>query len=227
MALKAVARALIPAPMVRLARRVENTAKLAWAERLPFKTLPLGAPVDRSIFNRTDYASDFELVPAFGEIDGGVCFADRRAIYYLIRHLKPSAVLEIGTHVCASAVYICAALKHNGIGRLTTVDLRDCRRHDVDADFVIADSVNFMRSEIRKYDFIFLDGDHGATTVYREVAAALGILRDGGHILLHDYYAIGRPISGPYLGMKRIMSEAAMHVQTLATSLALVARKPT
>ncbi|MBI3796762.1 MAG: hypothetical protein HY268_07320 [Deltaproteobacteria bacterium] len=38
---------------------------------------------------------------------GGVNPGDRRAIYHIIRKFKPSAVLEIGTHIGASTVHIC------------------------------------------------------------------------------------------------------------------------
>ena len=42
---------------------------------------------------------------------GGVNPGDRRAIYYLIRKFRPRSVLEIGTHIGASTVYIAIALK--------------------------------------------------------------------------------------------------------------------
>src|SRR2546430_6217516 len=38
-------------------------------------------------------------------------FRSRRAIYYLVRHLRPRSVLEIGTHLGASTVHIAAALR--------------------------------------------------------------------------------------------------------------------
>lgn len=66
----------------------------------------------------------------------------------------------------------------------------------------------------QRFDFIFLDGDHAAKTVYREVSAALKLLNPGGVILLHDYFNDLKPLwsnnillAGPYLGVRRIREE--------------------
>ena len=56
---------------------------------------------------------------------------DRRALYYLVRHLRPRSVLEIGTHLGASTVHIAAALRltqqddAQTNSRVTTVDIKD------------------------------------------------------------------------------------------------------
>ena len=39
----------------------------------------------------------------------GVNPGDRRAIFYLVRHLRPKTILEIGTHVGASTIHMIAA----------------------------------------------------------------------------------------------------------------------
>ena len=71
-----------------------------------------------------------------------------------------------------------------------------------------------MKKTDKKYDFIFLDGDHTAQAVYKEVSAALSILESGGVILLHDYYPDARPlfpdgniIGGPFKALERICKE--------------------
>ena len=57
----------------------------------------------------------------------GVNPGDRRAIFHLIAHLRPRAVLEIGTHVGASTAHIAAAMRRSGAAplRLVTADLLD------------------------------------------------------------------------------------------------------
>jgi cephalosporin hydroxylase len=60
----------------------------------------------------------------------GVNPSDRRAIYHLIRALRPRRVLEIGTNVGASTLHIAAAMKRNnedckGKSKLVTVDIVD------------------------------------------------------------------------------------------------------
>jgi predicted O-methyltransferase YrrM len=201
-------------------------------------------------------------------IMGGINPGDRRALFYLVRTLKPRKVLEIGTHIGASTLYIARALKYVADdARVTTVDILDVN-HPQDgpwkqlglamppaacadllgcADHIIFKSspaLAFMAEAGEKFDLVFLDGDHSANAVYREVSASLRLLNDGGVILLHDYYPGARPlfpdgniISGPYRAMERIMREnPSIEVRPLGalpwetklgshmTSLALVTR---
>lgn len=172
---------------------------------------------------------------------GGVNPGDRRALYYLIRALRPRNMLEVGTHIGASTVYIAEALKaaqaETGMpAHLTTVDIIDVNAADAPwhqqdlahsprgfleafgtsdlVTFKAMPSTEFLDSTTEKFDFIFLDGDHGSRTVYEEVSKALRILSPGGVILLHDYYPAARAIfnngtviAGPFLALDRIMRE--------------------
>jgi predicted O-methyltransferase YrrM len=203
---------------------------------------------------------------------GGVNLGDRRALYTLVRALRPARVLEIGTHIGASTAHMAAALRANerstGVaGRLTTVDLEDvnnptCRpwitygstlspremteRLGVTGmvEFVVSPSLRFLESA-SEYDLIFLDGDHSAATVYRELPSALSRLNFNGTVLLHDFFPDcralwpGEPvIPGPWLAVRRLQREG-VDLQVLplgelpwptkrgssVTSLALVARR--
>lgn len=194
----------------------------------------------------------------------------RRVIYYLTIALRPESVLEIGTNVGASTIWIAAALSRLDEHRtVTTVDIDDVNHAELGAwrsanmtrtpadcaielglsdriEFHRSDSQEFMRGEARRFDFIFLDGDHSARTVYSEVSLALSILNEGGFILLHDYYPNGEPIrpgggviKGPYRALTRIRQENPVidvlpfgvlpwpaEESTSVTSLALVRRTP-
>ena len=182
----------------------------------------------------------FQITTAAGGVNPG----DRRALYYLIRALRPARVLEVGTHIGASTVHIAAALRANAAaGRpapdFTTVDIIDVNdpatrpwaHHGSrwapaemidrigmtgNMRFVARSSLAFLADTGPRYDFIFLDGDHSAATVYRELPAALRRLAPGGLVLLHDYFPAGRPlwpgdpvIPGPWLGVERLRREAA------------------
>jgi predicted O-methyltransferase YrrM len=150
---------------------------------------------------------------------GGVNAGDRRALYYLVRTLAPSRVLEIGTHIGASTAHIALALRNglNPNGQLTTVDIRDVNdgakrpweafgSHHSPAtviemlgyldrvEFVVADSVVFLQNHSAQFDLIFLDGDHSAPTVYTEVPHALRALNREGLVLLHDFFPNGAPL---------------------------------
>ena len=173
---------------------------------------------------------------------GGVNPGDRRALFYLIRALNAHSVLEIGTKIGASTTHIAAALhlnKHSRAGtcNLTTVDLRDMNDTDLklwldfDArfspfdmmkmlgceqlvEFVNEESLAYMKQCNRIFDIIFIDGSHAEQMVFQEVPVALRLLRDGGVIVLHDYFPDLKPlwsnksvIKGPYLAIERLISE--------------------
>lgn len=178
------------------------------------------------------------------DLTGGVNVGDRRAIFHLIRYFKPKSVLEVGTHIGASTVNIALALHLNQVeektdSSLTTVDIIDVnsetKKHwanygmkisplemiknlkfDNFVKFKVDTSFHFLETSKESYDFIFLDGDHFATTVYQEIPLALKKLNKGGVILLHDYFPNNKPmwsnnsvISGPYLATERLISEGA------------------
>ena len=167
---------------------------------------------------------------------GGVNPGDRRAIYYLMRHFKPKRVLETGTHIGASTIYTAAALEPDA--SMTTVDILDVNSEEKKnwlkykterspaamlrslglenkVEFVVGKSLDYLPSA-GMFDFIFLDGDHGAPTVHDEIPLALEHLNPGGAILLHDYFPNGEPIwvdywakviDGPYLAVEQLRSE--------------------
>src|SRR6056297_1587609 len=134
------------------------------------------------------------ITPAAGGVNPG----DRRALFYLVSYFKPSSILEIGTHIGASTAYLACALRlvENGSRKdlkLTTVDILDVNsskgpwrqvgaessprellhyRKVADlVEFVEARSLDYLERTAETFDFIFLDGDHSAATVYREVHA--------------------------------------------------------
>jgi hypothetical protein len=113
-------------------------------------------------------------------------------------------------------------------------------------NFIVSPSLDYMAGCTRKYDFIFIDGDHAAKTVYQEIARALDLLRDDGVIVLHDYFPGAQPLwtdgnllPGPFLAAERLKDETP-HVLFLPlgalpwptkqdsnkTSLALVLKEP-
>jgi predicted O-methyltransferase YrrM len=153
-----------------------------------------------------------------GELAMGVNPGDRRAVYSLVMSLRPRNVLEIGTYIGTSAIYMAAALQRlHGDRRLTTVDIFDVNDPKQGAwrgvglgkppaecakalglsehvRFHVGASQDFMRTTHERYDLIFLDGDHDARAVYEELSLALPLLQNDGIILLHDFYPGGKPI---------------------------------
>ena len=174
---------------------------------------------------------------------GGVNPGDRRAIFYLTSYFKPRSVLEVGTHIGASTVHIAAALaRHQRLVNkkplnLVSVDVSvvndpiakswlqpgtryspaqmiNRMGHGYFVEFITKASLAYMAGCKQRYDFIFLDGDHAAKTVYQEIPAALALLEKDGLILLHDYFpklnplwSDGSIIPGPLLATDRLRTE--------------------
>lgn len=178
------------------------------------------------------------------DLTEGVNPGDRKAIFFLIRHFKPESVLEIGTHIGASTVNIASALNYNQTElqikpAFRTIDIRDVnsvsekpwiqygtdrspleiiKNFELDSfvEFITDTSLNYFEKTTETFDFIFLDGDHIATTVYQEIPMALEKLNNGGIILLHDYFPNGKPLwsnkselCGPFLATERLIKEGS------------------
>jgi predicted O-methyltransferase YrrM len=243
-----IVKRLVPAPLRRL--------RHAYRERAEFACLPTTALDESPLAPLRDFDAmfdDFTLANEWPAVAheianlgitsraAGVNIGDRRALYYLIRHLRPRTVLEIGTHIGASSVHIAAALRktHGQDFSLTTVDVidvndpkrafwREMGSTYSPADmmkmlgvgdqvtFHATDSMDFLGRCAQHFDLIFLDGDHAAARVYREVPAALKLLNPGGFILLHDYFPGAMPlwsggvvVPGPWRAIERFKDEGA------------------
>lgn len=103
-----------------------NTNNLASIKEINLRYILNNDEILNSWKNWQDKLNAFNFVDFMGGVNPG----DQRAIFYLIRYLKPKAVLEIGTHIGASTVNIASALNYNQNKFLTksifkTVDIRD------------------------------------------------------------------------------------------------------
>lgn len=206
---------------------------------------------------------------AIPDTAAGVNPGDRRALYYLVRCLRPDDVLEIGTHIGASTTHMALGLHMNGMGTLRTIDI-----YDVNDDSLMpwiafgatlspaamtrvlgcADAVEFSRlgsledlaatPPSRRYDLVFLDGNHDAAHVYQEISLVLSHLAKDGVLVVHDYFPQLRPlwsnavvIPGVTLAIDRLIKEGvrlsvkplgrlpwATKLESNITSLALVER---
>lgn len=169
---------------------------------------------------------------------GGVNPGDQRALHALMLGLQPKTVLEVGTHLGCSTVSLALAGRRFGT-QIVTCDIADVNDETKrpwlrygsqlspkalvarvgctgSVQFRVSDSLTFLREAGPTLDLIFLDGDHAAATVYRELPLALRALRPGGFVLLHDYFPDCRPLwddhpplRGPFLAVERLRAEGA------------------
>jgi predicted O-methyltransferase YrrM len=246
-------RDLVPTAMRSVVIRLRDQWRLARQDAVPCDASRL-APLELASLHAffADATIDEEWPQVLEEVElfeiatsaGGVNLGDRRALYYLVRALRPARVLEIGTHIGASTIHIAAALRRNAAldgpaPDLTTVDVIDVNDAAIrqwerygslwapgamierlglsgGVRFVNRSSLDFLADAGPRYDLIFLDGDHRAATVYRELPAALRRTAPGGVVVLHDYFPDGRPlwprdlvIPGPWLAVERLRREGA------------------
>lgn len=195
-----------------------RTGHLRPTSSLDLKTLLASPAIAREWASCSSATSRFAVPDGTGGANPG----DRRAIFYLISHLQPTSVLEIGTHLGASTVHIAGALfpraaEDRRQARLISVDIRDVNcvvakpwlEHgsmfspaEMIGEMGLSESVTFKTDASLSYlsscdssfDVIFLDGDHSAEAVYQEVPAALNLLNPNGVILLHDYFPGLKPL---------------------------------
>lgn len=226
--MKKLIKAALPRPVISRAVTMKDRVQLGSLRPLGFNPSSLRADSDVLLnewFHNKEIESSWledspPITNIYGDDDryGGVNPGDRRALYYLMMALQPQNILEVGTHIGASTLYMASALKRSGTnGKITSVDITDVNNPDTGAwkkvgmkkspdgfasdlgcrpciDFQIMPSLRFMMETDQRFDLIFLDGDHKAPTVYQELSAALPLLNKGGVILLHDYYPDIRPI---------------------------------
>ena len=218
--------------LARVGRRFEDLAeRLRMLLRSGLRSAAEAAgPLDRldlrAIFTAQAVESDWNAAAALIQelgitAEAGMNPGDRRALYYLVRHLRPRRVLEIGTQAGASTVHLAAALADALPGpaepRLLSVDIKDVNDPETGAwrafrlpqsprdamrrlgygdlvEFRVGRSLEVLREAGEAYDLIFLDGDHRLKSVVAEIPAALQRLRPGGFLLLHDFFPGLRPL---------------------------------
>ena len=114
-------------------------------------------------------------------------------IYSLVRLLKPTYVLETGTHEGVGACYIGLALKDNGFGHLDTLEyipeLYERAAHRIDKTGVTYFVVPCLLSSLEfccqhNYQMILLDTEPQIR--FQELVRFYPYLDEGGYIFIHD-----------------------------------------
>jgi predicted O-methyltransferase YrrM len=160
---------------------------------------------EAALAERTAQGIDIQIKGSSNLVDGRILFA-------LARRFGPRRVLEVGTYMGAGTLSIAQALAATADDPegVVTVDMRDVNSDrgpwalygasgspranlaalglDGLVEFVLGSSLDYLPAHAASFDLIFLDGDHRAQIVYREVPMALRALRPGGIILLHDFW---------------------------------------
>lgn len=140
---------------------------------------------------------------------GGVEVEVGEFLYGLVRMLKPTRMLETGTHKGISASYIGLALKANGHGTVTTVEhfAENVRESgelfaklqiQKQVEQVHGDAAEFNWTRAEAIDILFLDTE--PQTRFAELLRFEPKVKAGGMILVHDLHYHLSQIVVPNLG---------------------------
>lgn len=119
---------------------------------------------------------------------------EKELLYQAIRDLKPSVVVETGTHRGLTSLYLAHALFDNGHGHLHTADPYDW---DAPGNFrkfpELEQRITYHRKpgfemirELSNIDFAFIDGFHEKHEVVAELLELASRLSPGAVVYLHD-----------------------------------------
>jgi predicted O-methyltransferase YrrM len=129
----------------------------------------------------------------------------------LVAAARPLQVLEVGTAVGYSGLWIADVLKDQGKGRLTTIEIDPDRAAEAGRNFeragvsdlitqVVGDAREAIRHIAGPIDLLFLDG--GFSNYYPCLMNALDRLRAGA-LLIADNAGVGAAEMADYLGYVR------------------------
>lgn len=128
--------------------------------------------------------------------DGGVESQTGEFLYGLVKLLKPLHILETGTYTGISSLYMGQALKENGGGDVTTLEIEKTHKERAEllwrncgvseqVKCILEPSLDYEPEEW-VYDLLFLDSEPDLR--FKELVKFFPELRPGGYILIHDLF---------------------------------------
>ena len=148
---------------------------------------PDATPLERFTARKDQY---MPIDPPFG-----------RLLYALVRATRPGVVVEFGTSFGISTIYLAAALRDTGHGRLITTEFieskADTARQNLEdaglvdlVDFRVGDAINTLQQPFSaagndhdRVDLLFLDGEK---SMYLDVVRLLEPRMDPGGLIVSD-----------------------------------------
>ena len=118
-----------------------------------------GAAQDEAASRRLGPAADFaamtaqEKADAAAEIYMPISAAGGRLLYALVRAVKPAAVVEFGTSFGISTLYLAAAVRDNGTGRVITTELSPAKARAARENFAatgLGDVITLLEGDARE-----------------------------------------------------------------------------
>ena len=194
-----------------------------------------GVVLDESV---TDFCTELQQIAeqsGIDYVDVGRS-VERKIMTQVIRQLRPRRVLEVGTYLGWTSVTLGLLLRQihgNADFHLTSVDIADVNSPEegfwrklghahsptmllqqagleANVELIKAHSADYLTTTEEAFDFVFIDGHHGADSAYRDIALASQRLTANGIIAMHDYDPpavwLRKPfMAGPYFAARRII----------------------
>ncbi len=154
--------------------------------------------------------------------DDSTSLGEKMFLYWLIRELKPTTVIETGTHKSLTSLYMAHALYDNQKGHLTTCDPYDWGAQgnigkfpDL-VPFVTYRKIRGDQLEVENIDFAFIDGFHGKQDVLEELENLMPRMSANCTIVFHDCWSGGKGV-----GVNEAIEEFGLQTVWLPTTNAI------
>jgi cephalosporin hydroxylase len=141
-------------------------------------------------------------------------------IYQEVLHeVRPDLIIETGTHLGGSALYLAHMLDILGKGAIVTIDVLEAARpahprsHYVRGSSADPDLIaNAVREHSRDVCMVILDSDHSQAHVARELAILAPYVTPGSYLIVEDTNINGHPTypsfgPGPFEAVEGFIAE--------------------
>ena len=138
----------------------------------------------------------------------------------LIQELRPDLIIETGTDLGGSALFLASMCDLVGHGRVITIDIRSAARATHPRiTFLVGDSTSAeILEQVRRAAegaervLVILDSDHHATHVARELRAYREFVTPGSYLVVEDTNVNGHPVMpehgpGPFEAVEEFLRE--------------------
>ncbi|ALE79592.1 methyltransferase [Pseudonocardia sp. AL041005-10] len=148
----------------------------------------LATVIDR----QRELLADGTIIPQLDDVEAELT-------YLLLRHHRPSQVVEVGTYYGWSTTWILSALRDNGSGHLQSFDLVDHVCGTVPEE-LSAGRWTFHRGDLRETvekvpadtGYLFVDADHGRRFARWYLEHLFGRIATGTPTSVHDVFHLPR-----------------------------------
>lgn len=145
-------------------------------------------------------AANSELAQLYARrLHTGVLPGEGWLLYALVRVVRPAAVVEIGTAIGSSALWLAQALADNGRGRLHSIDVSQCAQARARIQRAgLAGLVTFhtmsshgtqataLAGRVAPVGVLFVDGAHDCASVRQDIELWAAAVPAGGIVVFHD-----------------------------------------